>query len=89
MIQLKPNDAIGYNNRAWNYHLAGRDAEGLPDANQAVSLAPNDAGTIETRAEIFEKLEQRDKAIADYRRSLLLDVSMKRALEGLKRLDAN
>ena len=57
--------------------------------NQAVSLAPNDAGTIETRAEIFEKLEQRDKAIADYRRSLLLDASMKRALEGLKRLDVN
>jgi tetratricopeptide (TPR) repeat protein len=67
LIQLKPNDAIGYNNRAWNYHLAGRDAEGLSDANQAVSLAPNDAGTIETRAEIFEKLGQRDKAIVDYR----------------------
>jgi predicted TPR repeat methyltransferase len=56
--------------------------------NQAVSLAPNDAGTIETRAEIFEKLGQRDKAIADYRQSLLLG-SMKRALEGLKRLDVN
>jgi Flp pilus assembly protein TadD len=68
--------------------LAGRDAEGLPDANQAVSLAPNDAGTIETGAEIFEKLGQRDKAIADYRQSLLLG-SMKRALEGLKRLDVN
>jgi Tfp pilus assembly protein PilF len=45
--------------------------------------------TIETRAEIFEKLGQRDKAIADYRQSLLLDASMKRALEGLKRLDVN
>jgi hypothetical protein len=39
--------------------------------------------------EIFEKLGQRDKAIADYRQSLLLDASMKRALEGLKRLDVN
>jgi hypothetical protein len=36
-----------------------------------------------------EKLGQRDKAIADYRQSLLLDASMKRALEGLKRLDVN
>jgi Flp pilus assembly protein TadD len=69
--------------------LAGRDAQGLPDANRAVTLAPEDADSIETRAEIYEKLGQRDKAIADYRQTLSLDPNMKSAQNGLKRLGAD
>jgi tetratricopeptide (TPR) repeat protein len=65
VIALKPDDANVYNQRAWNYHLKGEDAKGLPDANKAVALAPNDTANIETRAEIYEKLRQRDNAIAD------------------------
>jgi Tfp pilus assembly protein PilF len=53
--------------------LAGQDSRGLLDADQAVALSPNLAGVIETRAEIHEKLGQREKAIADYRQALSLD----------------
>ena len=44
--------------------MKGEDAKGLADIEKAVALVPNDAAYIETRAEILEKLGQRDKAIA-------------------------
>lgn len=86
-IALKP-DANAYNERAWNYHLKGEDAKGLPDANKAVALTPRDAAAIETRAEIYEKLGQRKKAVADYRASLRTEPGQQTSLDGLKRLRA-
>lgn len=68
--------------------MAGRDSEGLPDAERALALAPANAGVIETRAEIYEKLGKREKAIADYRQALSLEAGMKSAADGLKRLGA-
>ncbi len=68
-IALEPNFDNYYNSRAWAYHLKGEDTKGLPDAQKAVVLSPI-ADNIETRAEIYEKLGQRDKAIADYRAAL-------------------
>jgi hypothetical protein len=53
-----------------------------------VSLAPNDADGIETRAEILEKLGRRPAAIADYRAALKIDPGMAEAKAGLKRLNA-
>ena len=61
----------------------------MTDANQAVALAPKDPNSIGTRAEIHEKLGQRDNVIADYRQALLLDPDKKSAQDGLKRLGAN
>jgi Flp pilus assembly protein TadD len=67
----------------------GVTAQGLPDAIRAVALAPKDANSYETRAEIYEKLGQRDKAIADYRQTLSVAPDTKLAQEGLKRLGTN
>jgi Flp pilus assembly protein TadD len=60
----------------------------LPDAEKAVSLAPKDANTFGTRAAIFERLGQRDKAISDYRTKLKLVPNDDFAKDGLKRLGA-
>ena len=54
----------------------------------ALLLEPKNAAIIETRAEIYEKLKERDKAIADYREALKLDPKMTQASDGLKRLGA-
>jgi Tfp pilus assembly protein PilF len=70
------------------YHLKGEDATGLPDADRAIALAPDEANCFGTRAEIYEKLNQRDKAIADYRAALVLDPHHQSAKDGLKRLGA-
>jgi predicted TPR repeat methyltransferase len=53
-----------------------------------VALAPANANCFGTRAEIHEKLGQRDAAIADFRTALALDTSHQSAADGLKRLGA-
>jgi Tfp pilus assembly protein PilF len=72
--------------------LKGDDAKGLPDAEKAIMMAPNNADSIETRAEIYEKLGQRERAIADYRATLKLasfgSQAVQYAQDGLKRLGA-
>lgn len=86
-IALSPRTASGaYNMRAWIRLLKGENAKALVDANKAVELAPTDANNLETRAEIFEKLGQREKAIADYRASLKQNPSNKNSQAALKRL---
>ena len=60
----------------------------LADIEQAIILAPNDAAYIETRAEILEKLGQREKAIADYRAALKLDPADDASRSALIRLGA-
>lgn len=89
----KPNQTkdvlvFAYNDRAWAYHKLGKDENGLRDVNMALILEPENAGVIETRAEINEKLGHRDAAIADYRAALKLDPKMIQASGGLKRLNA-
>ena len=79
---------FAYNDRAWAYHTLGKNQDALRDVNMALLLAPKNAAVIETRAEIYEKLKERDKAIADYREALKLDPKMKEAGAGLKRLGA-
>jgi len=68
--------------------LKGQDAKGLPDIEKALTLDANSAVYIETRAEIFEKLGQRERSIADYRAALKLDPTDDASKAGLKRLGA-
>lgn len=86
--QTKQILAFAYNNRAWAYHALGKDQDGLRDVDMALILEPRNAAVVETRAEIYEKLKERDKAIADYRAALKLDPKMTQATDGLKRLGA-
>jgi tetratricopeptide (TPR) repeat protein len=85
VIALNPDYGGGYNGRAWVYHEKGQNAQALPDAIRAVALAPLPAH-FETRGEIYEKLGQRDKAVADYRAALRLDPKDDGAKQGLMRL---
>jgi tetratricopeptide (TPR) repeat protein len=75
-IALKPNYAAAFGRRAQAYHAKGEDDKALHDAEQTLALAPSgylsrektlvQAKAHETLAEIYEKLGQRDKAIAHY-----------------------
>jgi len=71
--------------------MKGEDAKGLADIadiEKAIALVANDAAYIETRAEILEKLGEREKAIADYRAALKLDPTDNDSRAGLTRLGA-
>ena len=89
VLELRPASAAAYNNRAWALHLKGEDAVALPDAERAVTLAPGSAPSLETRAEIYEKLGRRRDAVADYRAALAIDGGLHLARDGLKRLSAD
>jgi hypothetical protein len=80
--------ASALNSIAWAYHVAGKDAQGLPEAERSLALDPTNANVLETRAEIRERLGQREGAIADYRAALLRRPDMKDAKDGLARLGA-
>jgi len=49
-------------------------------------MTPKGAHSLGTRGAIYEKLGQRDKAIADYRAALEIDPSDQFAKDWLKRL---
>jgi TonB family protein len=55
---------------------------------KSLEIDPKNDGSLETRAEIYEKLGKTDEAIADYRASLALMKNRKTAIDGLERLGA-
>ncbi len=85
-IALGANDSSIYNNRAWALVLGGRAQEALPDVTLALELNPDSIAALDTRAHVYEKLGERDKAIADYRAVLVRDPNLKESREGLERL---
>jgi tetratricopeptide (TPR) repeat protein len=56
--------------RAMAYVELGKAAEGLPDAEKALELRPDDPATLDTRGRIFEALGRREEGITDFRRPL-------------------
>jgi TonB family protein len=85
LIELEPN-AVIYNGRAWTYHLMGRAADGLPDADKAIRLNPRLASLYDTRAHLYEDLGNPELAVADYRQALALNPDLTASKDGLKRL---
>jgi tetratricopeptide (TPR) repeat protein len=80
--------AGAYHHRALSFLAKGDAALALPDAEEAVTLSPENSGAIETRAEIYERLGRRDDAVAGYRAALRLQPDLKAAKNGLGRLGA-
>jgi tetratricopeptide (TPR) repeat protein len=86
-LAITPNDPDSYGNRAGAYLMAGDTADALADAKKAVALAPT-ANNVLIRAEVYQKLGQRDLAIADFRAALKIDPKSNVAEQRLKELGA-
>lgn len=74
-IELKPDLAEAYNNRAYTY-MAKRDyAMALPDLDKAIQLRPNYVNALMNRGDIYNYYYQidYDRAVADYDRVLAID----------------
>ena len=67
----------------------GKAAQGLPDVERSLELHPASAAALDTRAHIYEALDRRDEAIADFRRALAKNPSLKASIDGLERLGAS
>ncbi len=55
-IKVEPGYAEAYNARARAYFESGKAAEGLPDAEKALELRPDEPPFLDTRAHILEAL---------------------------------
>lgn len=74
-IELKPDFAEAYNNRAYAYMKAERYALALPDLDQAIGLRPNYVNALMNRGDMYNYFYQIDyaRALADYDRVLAID----------------
>ena len=73
-IEIDPKDAAAYNNRCWLRATANRDLPlALADCDASVGLAPNDAGSLDSRGFLYLRLGRLDEAIADYDAALKIN----------------
>ena len=80
------NNALPLFNRASALHFAGKSKEALPDINKSIELDGKKAPAFSARGLIYEKLGEKDKAIADFRRAVALEPNLKEPADGLIRL---
>ena len=55
-IELAPNAALAFYNRAWAHYLAGENVQALADADRAITLNAHSASAFSTRGLIRERL---------------------------------
>jgi tetratricopeptide (TPR) repeat protein len=74
-IDLKPDFAEAYNNRAYTYMTIQEYALALPDLNEAIRLRPNYVNALMNRGDIYNYYYQIDyeRALQDYNRVLAID----------------
>ena len=73
-IELDPNFAEAYNNRAYTYMVQHNYAAALPDLDKAIELRPGYVNALMNRGDIYNYYYHinYDRAIADYDRALKL-----------------
>jgi tetratricopeptide (TPR) repeat protein len=72
-IRLQPDVAAFYPIRAYLRLKRGDNEGSLVDANQAVSLLPNDPGPLISRGAIYMRMAMHDDALADFEQLIKLD----------------
>lgn len=79
-ILIKRGNAYRFNNQL---------EEAIADFSRAIELCPNDIRAYESRAMLYSKLGQKEKAIDDYRKVLEIDPKKFIAIHSLKSLLKN
>jgi tetratricopeptide (TPR) repeat protein len=87
-IELDNKLLSSYERMCWAKANLGQLESGLADCNSAVEKQPDDTGVAQTRARVYEKMGDKNKAIEEYRRALTLDPTYSEAESALKRLGA-
>ena len=74
LLELKPDFAEAYNNRAFTYMAEQNYSPALPDLDRAIALRPDYVNALMNRGDIYNYYYQIDyaRAIADYNRILEL-----------------
>lgn len=75
-IELNPNYALAYHNRANVYNELKERQKALTDYNKAIELNPDYANSYNNRGTVYEKLGETDKAIADYNKAIEINPNL-------------
>lgn len=76
-ITIKPDDADNWNHRCWGRAIAGIELkQALTDCERSLQLRPNDANTLDSRAFVYVKLGEYDRAIAGYTAALNVNATL-------------
>ena len=71
-IELDPNLAMAYNNRAWAYNEKGQWDLAIADCNKTIELDPNLAMAYGNRALAYKQQGKKAEAIADFEKFITL-----------------
>ena len=85
-IRIAPDNAEAYRLRAEELLANRQYALALADLDVVVRLEPNGFRGYDLRGLVHDKLDEREKALADYRQALSLDGRAANAKDGLERL---
>jgi tetratricopeptide (TPR) repeat protein len=66
LADIRDRRAFALNWFAWELYTSGRAADGLPLVEEALTVKPEDAGFIDTRASILCALERKPDALDDF-----------------------
>ena len=72
-IELDPNLAMAYNNRAWAYGEKGLYDLAIADYNKTIELDPSRSDSYNDRGFTYYEKGEYDKAITDFNKTIELD----------------
>ena len=78
-IELNPNYALAFHNRANVYNDMKERNKALDDYNKAIELNPEYANSYNNRGTAYERLGEPDKAIADYNKAIEINPNLANA----------
>jgi tetratricopeptide (TPR) repeat protein len=87
IIRRKPAFAEGWNKRATAYFLAGDYRRSLADCDQVIKRNPYHFGALSGYGQIYTRLEQYEKAIAWWRRALVVNPNMEGVEENIENVE--
>jgi len=71
-LNLNPDFAVAWNNRAWSLFKSGQPRRGLPDVQRSLKLSPFSAHSYDTRAHIRQVTGDPERALKDYNMAIRL-----------------
>jgi tetratricopeptide (TPR) repeat protein len=87
VIYLRPDFAEGYNQRATLHFTMENYTKSIADIERTLSLEPRHYGALSGLAIIFERLNQKDRALDAWYRTLAIYPAMKNAQDAVIRLE--
>jgi tetratricopeptide (TPR) repeat protein len=88
VIELKPDFAEGWNQRATAYYLTGEYRRSLADCDEVIKRNPQHFGALSGYGQIYLQLDQPEKALEYFRRALEVNPNLDPVRSGIEVLEA-